>query len=58
MSTIVSETRTAPAPPAPVTPQTRRAEPGTRWQGVTRPYTQEEVQRLQGTVKVEHTLAR
>ncbi|MBV9490115.1 MAG: isocitrate lyase [Verrucomicrobia bacterium] len=53
MSTIVSETRTAP-----VTPQTRRAEPGTRWQGVTRPYTQEEVQRLQGTVKVEHTLAR
>ena len=57
MSTTVSETRTALAPAAPATPQNRRAEPGTRWQGVTRPYRQEDIQRLQGTVKVEYTLA-
>jgi isocitrate lyase len=32
------------------------AEP--RWQGITRPYTAEEVVRLRGSVRVEHTLAR
>jgi isocitrate lyase len=55
MSTTVSETIATQALPAPATPQNRRAEPepGTRWQGVTRPYAKEEVQRLQGTVKVE-----
>jgi len=59
MSIIVNETRTAQAPPAPIsTTQNRRAEPGTRWQGVTRPYTKEEILRLQGTVTIEHTLAR
>ncbi len=29
-----------------------------RWQGVTRPYTPDDVWRLRGTVQVEHTLAR
>ncbi len=29
-----------------------------RWQGITRPYTAEEVVRLRGSVRVEHTLAR
>jgi isocitrate lyase len=31
---------------------------GGRWAGVERPYTQSDVDRLRGTVKVEHTLAR
>jgi len=29
-----------------------------RWQGITRPYTQEDVERLRGSVHIEHTLAR
>src|SRR5215210_6617925 len=29
-----------------------------RWEGITRPYTAEDVARLRGTIKVEHTLAR
>ncbi len=29
-----------------------------RWNGITRPYTAEDVERLRGTVQVEHTLAR
>ena len=29
-----------------------------RWQGITRPYTAEDVMRLRGSVKIEHTLAR
>src|SRR3712207_1997335 len=29
-----------------------------RWQGVTRPYGEEDVERLRGSVRVEHTLAR
>ena len=29
-----------------------------RWNGIVRPYTQEQVERLRGTVKIEHTLAR
>ena len=29
-----------------------------RWRGITRPYTQQDVQRLQGSLQVEHTLAR
>jgi isocitrate lyase len=32
--------------------------PGARWEGVVRPYTKEEVERLQGTVKIEYSLAR
>jgi len=30
----------------------------TRWEGIERPYTAEDVRRLRGTVQVEHTLAR
>ena len=29
-----------------------------RWKGITRPYTVDDVERLRGTVRVEHTLAR
>src|SRR3569623_863018 len=29
-----------------------------RWEGITRPYTAEDVARLRGTIKTEHTLAR
>jgi len=29
-----------------------------RWDGIERPYTREDVERLRGTVRVEHTLAR
>src|SRR5437762_38802 len=29
-----------------------------RWEGIERPYTREDVERLRGTVHVEHTLAR
>ncbi|MBV8224909.1 MAG: isocitrate lyase [Verrucomicrobia bacterium] len=32
--------------------------PGARWEGVVRPYTKEEVERLRGTVKIEYSLAR
>jgi isocitrate lyase len=31
---------------------------GPRWEGITRPYTAEEVARLRGSVRIEHTLAR
>jgi isocitrate lyase len=31
---------------------------GARWNGVIRPYTREEVERLRGTVRIEYTLAR
>ena len=31
---------------------------GQRWAGVTRPYSQEDVERLRGTVRIEHSLAR
>ena len=31
---------------------------GPRWEGVTRPYSAEDVARLRGSVKIEHTLAR
>ncbi len=29
-----------------------------RWQGITRPYTQQDVERLRGSVHIEYTLAR
>jgi isocitrate lyase len=29
-----------------------------RWRGITRPYTQQDVERLRGSLKIEHTLAR
>ncbi len=31
---------------------------GSRWEGIERPYTAEDVARLRGTIKIEHTLAR
>src|SRR5918995_6858912 len=31
---------------------------GPRWDGIERPYTAEDVARLRGTVRIEHTLAR
>ncbi|HEX7112297.1 MAG TPA: isocitrate lyase [Mizugakiibacter sp.] len=37
---------------------TRQWQTDPRWQGVTRPYSAEDVVRLRGTVHVEHTLAR
>lgn len=30
----------------------------TRWKGITRPYTAEDVIRLRGSIDIEHTLAR
>jgi len=54
MSTTANETIATQAPAA---LKIRRTEPGTRWKDVTRPYAQQDVQRLQGTVKVEYTLA-
>jgi isocitrate lyase len=44
------------APPA-TAPWDQSAPPG-RWAGITRPYGSEDVARVQGTVRVEHTLAR
>jgi isocitrate lyase len=38
--------------------QDRKTEPETGWNDVIRPYTKKDVQRLQGTVKIEYTLAR
>src|SRR4051812_538145 len=29
-----------------------------RWQGITRPYTKEDVERLRGSIHIEHTLGR
>ena len=34
------------------------AQPRDRWQGVTRPYNSADVERLRGSVRIEHTLAR
>jgi isocitrate lyase len=31
---------------------------GKRWQGVTRPYTSADVERIRGSIKIDHTLAR
>ena len=45
------------AAPAATTPWDRYAPPG-RWTGVSRPYGPEDVARVQGSVRVEHTLAR
>ncbi len=36
----------------------RRWETESRWEGITRPYTPDDVCRLRGTVRIEHTLAR
>src|SRR5260370_34441748 len=34
------------------------AQPFQRWQGITRPYSSPDVERLRGSVRIEHTLAR
>ena len=43
--------------PRPAVTQNRWTEPRTRRNDVIRPYTEEDVQRLQGTVKIQYTLA-
>ena len=55
MSTTISETMTGHASAG---MQDRKPAPETGWTDGTRPYTKEDVQRLQGTVKIEYTLAR
>jgi isocitrate lyase len=46
------------APAVKVAPSRTMTAPRGRWDGITRPYSPEDVARLQGSVKVEHTLAR
>jgi isocitrate lyase len=55
MSISVTESLTEVASKA---TENRWPMPGTRWEGVIRPYTREEVERLRGTVKIEYSLAR
>jgi isocitrate lyase len=55
MSTTATETTTGVALAA---TEDRWAMPGARWKDVIRPYTKKDVERLQGTVKIEYTLAR
>ncbi|HKW24752.1 MAG TPA: hypothetical protein VJN48_03160, partial [Terriglobales bacterium] len=40
------------------TEQTNTPWGGKRWQGVTRPYTAADVERIRGSIKIDHTLAR
>ena len=54
MSTTTSETVRGQAMAAVLDWKTA---PGTYWNNATRPYTKEDVRRLQGTVKIEYTLA-
>src|SRR6201986_3529720 len=55
MTTTATQTMTGVAPS---TTQNRWTRSEARWRDVIRPYTREEVERLQGTVKIEYTLAR
>src|SRR6202043_3582496 len=55
MSITATETMTGAAPPA---TQNRWLRPEARWKDVIRPYSEEEVERLRGTIKIEFTLAR
>src|SRR5580692_7307712 len=55
MSITATETETRVAPAG---TENRWSKPGLRWKDVIRPYTQTEVERLRGTVKIEYTLAR
>jgi isocitrate lyase len=55
MSIVATETTAEVAPPA---TRNRWFRPEARWKGVIRPYGEEEVERLRGTVKIEYTLAR
>ena len=55
MSITATETMTGVAPDA---AENKWAMPGARWKHVVRPYTKEDVAKLQGTVKIEYSLAR
>ena len=55
MSITATETMTGVAPDA---AENKWAMPGGRWKHVVRPYTKEDVAKLQGTVKIEYSLAR
>src|SRR5271155_1785230 len=55
MSITATQPMTGAAPPA---TQNGWFRPEPRWKNVIRPYSQEEVERLRGTVKIEYTLAR
>ncbi len=55
MSITATETMTGVAPDA---TENKWAMPGARWKHVVRPYTKEDVAKLQGTVKIEYSLAR
>jgi isocitrate lyase len=55
MSITATETMTGVAPDA---AESKWAMPGARWKHVVRPYTKEDVAKLQGTVKIEYSLAR
>src|ERR1700736_1123229 len=55
MSSTATETITGVAPPG---TQNRWIRTEARWKDVIRPYSQEEVERLRGTIKIEYTLAR
>ena len=48
-----------PRPSSPTRPPTTcgKARPEGRWDGIVRPYSPEDVERLRGSVRVEHTLA-
>jgi len=50
--------RTAKAEPAKAVPVKTAAVLKGRWDGITRPYSEADVERLRGTVRVEHTIAR
>ena len=55
MSITATETMTGVAPDA---AENKWAMPGAHWKHVVRPYTKEDVAKLQGTVKIEYSLAR
>ena len=55
MSTTAAEMKSGVSRPASLNQHTMSE---SRWKDVNRPYTKEEVERLRGTVKIEHTLAR
>ena len=54
----MSDSKNGHSPESQARTLARRWETDSRWQGVTRPYSADDVLRLRGTVVVEHTLAR
>jgi isocitrate lyase len=55
MNITAKDIMTEIPPPA---AENRWTTPGARWEGVIRPYTKADVERLRGTVKIEYSLAR